>query len=268
MAAEHRKTRTGRRAQGGERLRLLTAGMLVLATILGAQRALARKVDAARDARLALIRGLGHEIAVVKVALPRGKHGIFLDDEGRLDQAKAEAEMRQNGQAVRPGMPVQITKIVFKSKHIIFEINGGGRKGKKWYQRIEVGIGTTTRPVVPDAPVLTYGSFISLSFSGQISAMTVERAKQRLGSVLDFERRSPTVLYSPTVPPETKEAIKKHEVVVGMNRDAVLSSKGPPERRVRELREGVEVEEWIYGLPPHVLFVTFDGDTVVSVRQH
>jgi hypothetical protein len=268
MAAEHRKTRTGRKAQGGERLRLLTAGMLSLATILGAQPALARKVDAARDARLALIRGLGHEIAVVKVALPRGKRGIFLDDEGRLDQAKAEAELRQNGQAVRPGMPVQITKIVFKSNRIIFEINGGGRRGKKWYQRIEVGMGTTTRPVVADTPVLTYGSSISLSFSGKISAVTVEHVKQRLGSVLDFERRSPTVLYSPTVPPETKEAIKKHEVIVGMNRDAVLSSKGPPERKVREVREGMEVEDWIYGLPPHVLFVTFDGDTVVSVRQH
>jgi hypothetical protein len=98
--------------------------------------------------------------------------------------------------------------------------------------------------------------------------LTVEQVKQRLGSVLDFERRSPTVLYSPRVPPEIKEAIKKHEVIVGMDRDAVLSSKGPPDRRVRELREGVEVEEWIYGLPPHVLFLTFDGDTVVSVRQH
>ena len=268
MAAEHRETRIGTRAQVGGRLRLLTAGVLVVATVLGAQRASAKKADAARDARLALIRGLAHEIVVAKVALPRGKKGIFLDDQGQLDQAKAEAELRMNGQAVRPGMPVQITKIIFKSNRIILEVNGGGSGGKKWYQRIEVGMGTATRPIVPDAPVLAYGSSISLTFSGEISALTVEQVKQRLGSVLDFERRSPTVLYSPRVPPEIKEAIKKHEVIVGMDRDAVLSSKGPPDRRVRELREGVEVEEWIYGLPPHVLFLTFDGDTVVSVRQH
>jgi hypothetical protein len=53
-----------------------------------------------------------------------------------------------------------------------------------------------------------------------------------------------------------------------MNRDAVLSSKGPPDRRVREDREGVEQEDWIYGLPPHVLFVTFDGDNVIAVKQY
>ena len=102
MAAEHRETRIGTRAQVGERLRLLTAGVLVVATVLGAQRASAKKADAARDARLALIRGLAHEIVVAKVALPRGKKGIFLDDQGQLDQTKAEAELRTNGQAVRP----------------------------------------------------------------------------------------------------------------------------------------------------------------------
>jgi hypothetical protein len=86
--------------------------------------------------------------------------------------------------------------------------------------------------------------------------------------VLDFSRHSPTTLYSPEVPPKFKEAIKNHQVLVGMDRDAVLSSKGPPDRKVREVREGVEQEDWIYGSPPHVFFVTFDGDTVVKVHQY
>ena len=86
--------------------------------------------------------------------------------------------------------------------------------------------------------------------------------------MLDFSRRSPTALYSPEVPPKFKEAIKNHQVVVGMDRDAVLSSKGPPDRRVREERDGVEQEDWIYGTPPHVLFVTFDGDSVIKVQQY
>lgn len=239
-----------------------------MVTIVGAQLALAKKPDAARDARWELIRALGHEIAVTKVALPRGKKGIFLNAQGQVDQAKAEAELRTQGVAIRPGMPVQITKIDFKTKRISFELNGGGKKGKKWYQRIEIGMGTTTRPIVPDTPVLAYGSSISLTFSERVPPLSVEEVKKLLGSVLDFERRSPTVLYSPAVPPQIKEAIKKHEVIVGMDRDAVLSSKGPPDRKVREVRGGVDVEDWIYGLPPHVLFVTFEGDTVVSVRQH
>jgi hypothetical protein len=37
---------------------------------------------------------------------------------------------------------------------------------------------------------------------------------------------------------------------------------------VREEREGVEQEDWIYGSPPHVLFVTFDGDSVIKVEQY
>ena len=53
-----------------------------------------------------------------------------------------------------------------------------------------------------------------------------------------------------------------------MDRDSALSAKCPPERKVREVRNGAEQEDWIYGLPPHVLFVTFDGDTVVAVRQY
>jgi hypothetical protein len=75
-------------------------------------------------------------------------------------------------------------------------------------------------------------------------------------------------LYSPNVTPEVKKAIQNHQVIVGMDRDAVLSSKGTPDRRVREVRNGSEQEDWIYGTPPHVLFVTFDGDQVVGVKQY
>lgn len=240
------------------------AAMLVPAVAAPAK----EKPNPARDSRIALIRGLGHEVAVTKVALPRGKRGVVVNAQGEMDKKKAEEEMRLNGVAIRPGMPVQITKMQFKGDRMVLELNGGGRTGKKWYQRIEVGIGATTSPVVRDAPVLTYGSSITLVLPRKIEDVSVEEAKKLLVGVLDFERHSPTVLYSPAVPPEFKEAIKNHQVVIGMDRDAVLSSKGAPERKVREEREGVEQEDWIYGLPPHVLFVTFEADRVVKVTQY
>ncbi len=223
-----------------------------------------------RDTRIALIRELDREVAVAKVAMPRGRRGIFLDAQGKLDRSRAESELQANGPAIRAGMPVEITHLTFKPDRIVFEINGGGKKGKKWYQRIEVGVGTTTRPIAPEAPVLAYGSWISLAVSERDSELTVPQVKKMLGEVLDFERHSPTVLYSPSVPPKIKEAIKNHQVIVGMDRDAVLSAKGPPDRKVREVvpQSGIEKEDWIYGLPPHVLYVTFEGDTVVSVRQY
>jgi hypothetical protein len=222
-----------------------------------------------RETRIALIRGLLREIAVSKVAMPRGKKGLRLDAQGKLDQAKTESEMRTNGMAIKPGMPVEITQIGFKPDGLLFELNGGGKSGKKWYQHIEIGVGTTTTPIGGQQPAtLAYGSSITLDFGKSAPDLTVPQVKKLLSSVLDFERHSPTVLYSPTVPPKFKEAIKKHEVVVGMDRDAVLSAKGAPDRRVREVRDGVEQEDWIYGTPPHVLFVTFDGDQVVAVKQY
>ncbi len=229
---------------------------------------LSAKERITRDSRIDLIRGLVSEIGVTKVPLPRGKRGIYVNAQGQLDQAKADAELRSNGVAIRPGMPAEITRITFKPDRIAFEMNRGGKTGRKWYQRIEVGMGTTTRPVAPQTPVLTYGSWITVTFPEKVPELTVQQVKKMLGAVLDFERHSPTVLYSASVPPKIKEAIKNHQIIVGMDRDAVLSAKGPPDRKVREERQGAEQEDWIYGLPPHVLFVTFDGDTVVAIRQY
>jgi hypothetical protein len=229
---------------------------------------LAKKQTKKEDMHIAIIRALGSEIAVAKVPLPRGKKGIFLKADGNINQAEADSELRMNGPAIRPGMPVEITKITFKGEKIVFEINGGGKSSKKWYQHIEIGVGGTTQPISQQPPVLTYGSWVTVNVKGKASDVTPDEVKKLLGSVLDFERHSPTVLYSPTVPPQFKEAIKKHEVMVGMDRDAVLSSKGAPDRKVREVREGIEQEDWIYGLPPHSLFVTFDGDNVVAVKQY
>jgi hypothetical protein len=234
----------------------------------------AKQVPLGKKEQIDLIRGLSSEIAVAKVALPRGKHGIYLDDKGHIDQAKAQEELRLNGPAVNAGTPVKITKIDFKGDQLIFEINDGGKSGKHWYQHIEIGMGdgTMMAPIAPtqsNDQTLSYGSYITLKFPGRVPNLTAGQAKQLLSATLDFTRHSPTVLYSQAVPVKFKEAIKNHEVVTGMNRDAVLSAKGPPDRKVREEQpDGGEKEDWIYGLPPHVLFVTFDGDTVVRVHQY
>jgi hypothetical protein len=179
-----------------------------------------------------------------------------------------------NGPAVNAGTPVKITKIDFKGDQLTFEINDGGKSGRHWYQHIEIGMGdgTMMTPIAPaqsSDQTLSYGSYITLKFPGRVPKLTADQARQLLSAALDFERHSPTVLYSQAVPVKFKEAIKNHEVVTGMNRDAVLSAKGPPDRKVREEQpDGSEKEDWIYGLPPHVLFVTFDGDNVVRVHQY
>jgi hypothetical protein len=194
---------------------------------------------------------------------------VRVDAQGKMDGEQAQKEIHENGMAMQAGVPAVITKIEFKSSQIVFELNGGGKSGKKWYQHIEIGVGTATTPIGPQEPPPTaFGSSITVDFHKALPNLTVPQMKQILSGTLDFERHSPTVLYSPNVTPEVKEAIKNHRVIVGMDRDAVLSAKGTPDRRVREVRNGAEQEDWIYGIPPHVLFVTFDGDQVVAVKQY
>lgn len=222
-----------------------------------------------KNARIDIIRGLLREVGVTKVPLPYGKKGVRVDAEGKLDQAAAQQEMHFNGMAMKAGTPAEITKIEFKAEQLIVELNGGGRSGQKWYQHIEVGMGGATGPVGPQQQqVAAFGSSVTVDFGKPLPDLTVPQVKKILSGVLDFERHSPTVLYSPNVPPKIRDAIKNHQVVVGMDRDAVLSAKGTPDRRVREVRNGSEQEDWIYGLPPHVLMITFDGEQVVSVKQY
>jgi hypothetical protein len=86
--------------------------------------------------------------------------------------------------------------------------------------------------------------------------------------VFDFSQRSATVPWIETIPEEFRKAIKEKRAAVGMNREMVLAALGRPPRKVRETTDGVEREDWIYGNPPFVTFVTFVGDEVIEVREH
>src|SRR5262249_53837728 len=72
---------------------------------------MAGKDNMERDIHILLIRGLSSEVAVAKVPFPRGRHGVSIDSKGNLDQSKSTAELRLNGVAISPGMPVEITKV-------------------------------------------------------------------------------------------------------------------------------------------------------------
>ena len=244
------------------------SGLLLAATLLLVPTSFAKEgMD--RDTRIEVIRGLLREVAVTKVPMPRGKRGVRVDAQGKLDHEDAQKELHNNGLAMQAGNPAQITRIEFKSNAIVFELNGGGKSGKKWYQRIEVGMGDQTAPISPQQQTTSaFGSSVTVDYGKSLPNLSIPQLKKILSGVLDFERHSPTVLYSPNVTPQVKEAIINHNVIVGMDRDAVLSAKGSPDRRVREERNGSEQENWIYGLPPHILFVTFDGDQVVAVKQY
>ena len=85
--------------------------------------------------------------------------------------------------------------------------------------------------------------------------------------MFDFNAKSAVEAYLETLPPKVRDAIKAHQVLVGMNREMVIASKGRPPKKIREKDGEIEYEEWIYGEPPQdVDFVRLVGDEVVRLE--
>lgn len=222
-----------------------------------------------KQTRMDLIRAFNAELVYVRTPFPMGKKGLMVKD-GEVSPNGEELQqmMALWGPAAKPGDRAMITDIRIKDDLIHFEINGGPIKRKKWYQHIEVGGATGTTPVAPSDPEANpRGSFVDLVFDKYVPEMNPQELKDRLRPVFDFDAKSAAEAYMETVPPKVKEAIKDHRVLVGMNREMVMYSKGRAPKKVREKQEEAEYEEWIYGEPPQeVDFVRFIGDEVVRVE--
>lgn len=220
--------------------------------------------------KMQLIRVMDAEFVHVRKNLPVGEKDLVIAPDGLVKPGDAQLyRMAQTyGAAAKIGDRVQITNIVFKEKSIYFEINGGPKKKTKWYQRIEIsGMGGSTGGVDPNQAQPT-GAAVTLEFKKHVPEMTGTELKQMLTPVLDFSVKTAAEVFVDTLPPKIREAVKRHEVLVGMNHDMVVMAKDRPEQKVREKDDkGKEYEEWIYGAPPKdVVFVRFAGDEVVQVK--
>lgn len=219
--------------------------------------------------KIELTRGLTAEYATAKIQLPRSKKPLELEESGKYDKAKWSDAGRENGPAARIGDQVQVTKIDIEKDRLVFEINGGMKSGKHWYDHVQVGMGGGTRPISngqnTSAPG---GTTIALNFPDGVRPMKASEVKKLLAPVLDFEKHSVTEQYAETLPPEIKEAVAQKKAIPGMDRDQVLLALGRPERKSRETKDGVDLEDWVYGKPPgKITFVTFQGAKVSVVKE-
>jgi hypothetical protein len=220
--------------------------------------------------KMQLIRVMDAEFVHVRKNFPVGDKSMVIGPEGMVKPGDAQLyKMAQTyGAAAKVGDRVQITNIAFREKSIYFEINGGPKKKTKWYKHIEIsGMGGTAGGVDPNQAQAT-GAALTLEFKKHVPEMTGTELKQLLLPVLDFSVKSAAEVFVDTLPPKIKEAVKKHEVLVGMNHDMVVMARERPPQKVREKDEkGIEYEEWIYGaVPQDVVFVRFVGDEVVQVK--
>jgi len=163
---------------------------------------------------------------------------------------------------------VQITHVDIEDNRVTFAINGGFKPGGKWYQHVEVGMGSGTQPVNQD-PKRALGTTITVVWGERIPPdIQVSDVKKILKPVLDFEMRSASEDYFSSLPPEIQEAIKAKRAAIGMTRDQVRMAMGMPRDKLRETKDGLDTEDWIYGLPPgKITFVTFANSKVIQVKD-
>jgi hypothetical protein len=222
------------------------------------------------ESRAQIIRTLGSEFIALKVPLPINKVGLTVNSKGEFDWKKNEMASMNAGQFIAPGITVQITNLTIADDKIIFEINGGGRKKRRYLEHIQIGAGGGTRPIArPTAQAPPKGSYITIKFEKGVPDLTPDQVKEILNPVLEFSRKSAAKTFIESVPEEFKEAAKNKQVVVGMDKDLVLAILGRPLRKVRDKKGEVETEDWIYGeRPQKVIFVTFIKGRVVSVKEY
>jgi len=230
------------------------------------------------ESRLQLVRYISGEFVKLVKPLPGGKKGFRIQVGQPLNDQVLRQFIANNGAAGSSGDMVQITKIEFKDKEIVLDINGGGKGRTRWRDRIQIQMGgsmpqatvTDSRNVAPVAQ--GQGATLILDFGRPLPDITVAEMKQTLADFLDFSKaRSAAVHWVDTLPPQIQKAIQEQRVEVGMDREMVIAAIGRPERKVREKdpEGGFEIEDWIYGQPPgKTIFVRFAGDKVVSVKQY
>jgi hypothetical protein len=225
------------------------------------------------QSRLLLIRYVDGEFAKAVQPLPGGKHGFKVPVGKQVDKQKLSDALRLYGIAANPGDTVQISGMEIRSREILIQINGGGKKHFHLRDHLQVGIGgmsTATEDPVYATRSEPAGTTLVLDYGQAVPDMSPDDLKRDLGVFLDFSKQhSAAVNWVETLPPQFQQAIRDHQAIVGMDSEMVMAAMGRPDHKVRERDpDGKETEDWIYGTPPaKTTFVTFAGDNVVRVKE-
>jgi hypothetical protein len=220
--------------------------------------------------RVELTRGLMAEYGTSKLLLPRSKKALEVNaPEGTFDKKQWAAIAKESGPAARAGDMVQITKVEIEDDKLVLQINGGYNGGKKWYSGIQVSAnGNAPTPIGRNDTNAPAGTSIALLFGKPLEPIKASAVKKMLAGVIEFEKRTVTEVYTETLPPEQQKAIREKRAIEGMNHEQVILAMGKPMHKSRETKDGLDLEDWVYGRAPgKITFVTFKGDKVIKVKE-
>jgi len=256
--------------------------LLAAMCVLGVARPLLAQTSKAPDpsqpekmtpqTRMLVIRSLQSERVFARILFPQGDKGIKIKNGvvSPSDMVIAQ-QVAEYGAAARAGDRCVITDIKVTEKEIVLDVNGGSKKHQKWYQHIQVvsNAGATPLPGGPSPQSLdAHGTTVTLEFDKYVPELNGDQVRALLAPVFDFKALTPAEAYQKTLSPKLQEAIKNHQILVGMDKEMVMYSKGRPPRKIRDKdAQGEAYEEWIYGNPPEeVDFVRFKGNEVARLE--
>jgi len=224
------------------------------------------------QSRLEIIRFVSGEFAKTVSPIPGGRKGFRIPVGEKLNQAELRSALRHEGAAVNVGETVQVTSVEFRAKEIVVQVNGGGKKHFNLREHLQVGVGGSQVPGTGQSgPQEKPGATLILDYGRPVPDLSADDVMTALQMFLSFSKeQSAAVNWVDTLPPQFKDAIKDQKAVVGMDHEMVLAALGRPDHKVRERDPGgSETEDWIYGNPPaRTVFVTFNGDKVVRVKEY
>ena len=228
------------------------------------------RAQISRDAKFELLRTVLADQAAARIDMPFGADGVEVSENGEINKDKLDKEMKKNGQSIVTGKVVTITDMSFGDNKIELELDGGGKNKRNVLDHIQVGIGNGGGPVREDPTKKAKGSKIVLHFAKKVPPdLKPEALKEMLRPVLDFNKQIAVQSPVDALPPEFREAVKSKEAKIGMDRDTVIMALGRPDKKVREKKDGVDVEDWIYfqrGL--RAKFITFENNVVVRIAEY
>ena len=224
------------------------------------------------QSRLEIIRYVSGEFAKTVSPIPGGRKGFRIPVGEKLNQAELRSALRHEGAAVNVGETVQVTSVEFRAREIVVQVNGGGKKHFNLREHVQVGIGNSQVPGTGQTgPQQKPGATLILDYGRPVPDLSADDVMTALQAFLSFSKeQSAAVNWVDTLPPRFKDAIKDQKAVIGMDHEMVLAALGRPDHKVRERDPGgTETEDWIYGDPPaRTVFVTFNGDKVIRVKEY
>jgi hypothetical protein len=224
--------------------------------------------------RLELIRALESEQGFAMRPFPRGHKGLTLAANGKLEPAGENYlnMVASEGLSAKPGARVVITDIKIDRSKIVFDFDGGPDAKHRFLRHVQISAGPEMGdpdidPTIANSAGDPVGSRLTLTFADHVPEITSAQVKALLAPLISFDVKSPVQAFTDTLPPELKNAILGHKVLVGMTTDMVMFAMGQPTTRTREMDGQMPFEEWIYGTPPQeVDFVRINGNRVIRLE--